>query len=278
MANVTIDLAGVYKKKAPVLMHGTSSLYLDRIKENGFGGIPVNREMCRRGLSELAGAFREANAERPSEDGEALSSGISAFVQSASGGVYVTTSIVTALDHACGEGCGFGEMLYELLAYYTAYKWLYGSYPELSDSGCRDFIAQFVDFDSNTVKVCCSPVVIVLRDVPVSALRREDGRLVNFTTKLTDYIKDEQHRRLKEDLPYVDTANYPLKDYLTKWLPSSQRYVGVPIDHNDLTVLKVSGDLPFFYYSDTEEVRADKEKRMKALRNVMADKLAELLL
>lgn len=278
MAGITIDLKGEYKKKAPVLMHGTSSLYLDMIRQNGFGALPENIELCRRILSELAAVFRRKHAETPTEDGDMLSSGINAFVQNNYGGVFVTTNIVTALDHSCGIGCGFGEMLCELLAYYTAYKNLYGSYPKLSESRYTDFIGQFVDFDSNTVKVDRAPVVILLKDLPVSSLRREDGSLVNFTTKLTDYIREEQRRRLNEELPYIDTMNYPLKDYLTKWLPSSQRYIGVPIDYSELTVLTIDGELPFFYYYDSEEVRAEKEKHLRQLRNAMAERLAEMLL
>lgn len=280
MANgqMTIDLTREYKKKAPVLLHGTSSLYVEKIKENGFGGLPENRELCRNILSELAGAYRKKNAESPSEDGDMLSSGITAFVQNAYGGVFVTTSIVTALNHSCGIGCGFGQMLCELLAYYTAFKWLYGSYPELSDSSYTDFLGEFIDFESNTVKVECHPAVVILREIPMSALRREDGGLVNFTSKLTDFISDEQRKRLNENLPYVDTSKYPIKDYLTKWLPSAQKYVGVPVPYDDLTVIEIKSELPFFYYSDSEEVRAEKEKQLRLLRNAMADKLAELLL
>ena len=273
-----IDLKGEYKKKAPVLLHGTSSLYTETITENGFGGLPKNRDICRRILSELASAFRKAYLDHQTEDGEVLYSGISSYVQNSYGGIYVTTNIVTVLDHSCGVNCGFGEMLYELLTYYTAYKWLYGKYPELSVPGHKEFLSQFIDMESNKVISKNSPTVIVLRDIPVNTLRHEDGRLVSFTSKLTGYIAAEQCRRSGTQQPYIDTARYPLKDYLTKWSPSSQRYVGVPIPANELEFVTVEDTLPFFYYSDTDAERAEKERVIKAIRDKMADKLCSILL
>ncbi|SDA20768.1 hypothetical protein SAMN02910447_01881 [Ruminococcus sp. YE71] len=273
-----IDLTGEYRKKAPVLLHGTSSLYIASISENGFGGLPQHRDMCRRILSELSLAFHRAYRDEPSEEGEVLYSGISSYVQNSYGGVYVTTNIVTVLDHSCGTNCGFGEMLYELLAYYTAYKWLYGKYPELRVDGHKEFLGQFIDFETNLITAKNSPAVIVLRDVPVNTLRHEDGRIVSFTSRLTGYIASEQGRRSGNKQPFLDTTNYPLKDYLTKWAPSSQRYVGVPIPATEFEVVSVEGQLPFFYYSDTDEQRAEKELKIKDLRDNMAEKLCGLLL
>ncbi len=277
-SNGIIDLKGEYKKKAPVLLHGTSSLFTDIIKRDGFGGMPKHRDICRRILSELSSAFHRAYRDNPTEDGEVLYSGISSFVQNSYGGIYVTTNIVTVLDHSCGTNSGFGEMLYELLTYYTAYKWLYGEYPKLSVPGHKEFLERFVDTENNVITVKNTPAVIVLRDVPVNNLRHEDGRLVSFTSKLTGYIAAEQGRRSGNQEPYLDTARYPLKDYLTKWAPSSQRYVGVPIPASDFEIVSVEGELPFFYYSDTDEQRAEKDRKIKVIRDKMADKVCELLL
>ena len=273
-----IDLKGEYRKKAPILLHGTSSLYTETITENGFGGLPKYRDTCRRILAELASAFRRAYRDNPSEDGEVLYSGISSYVQNSYGGVYVTTNIVTVLDHSCGTNCGFGEMLYELLTYYTAYRWLYGEYPELNVPGHKEFLAQYIDLRSNLVTVKNSPAVIVLRDIPVNTLRHEDGRIVSFTSRLTGYIASEQGRRNGNRLPFIDTACYPLRDYLTKWAPSSQRYVGVPIPASQFEIVSVDGELPFFYYSDTDEERGEKEMAIKVIRDKMADKLCSKLL
>lgn len=277
-ARSVIDLSGEYKKKAPVILHGTSSFYTDTIKENGFGREPVYRRICRLILPEIQKAFGRMNAKSPSEDGELLNSGITAYILSSPGGVYVTNNIVTSLDYSCGTSGGFGEMLYETLAYYTAFYRLYGSYPELSCDEHERFVKQFVDEDSGRVKIKCSPVVYVLRNLPVSSLRHKDGSLINFTTKLTSFISNEQHQRLKENLPYMDTTSYPLKDYLTKWTPSVQIYKGDPIPYDSITEVTVKGELPFFYFSDSEETRLEKERSLRSLRTLMAEKLAELLL
>ena len=277
-ARTVIDLSGEYKKKAPVILHGTSTFYSDIIREKGFGREPEYRSLCRLILPEIQKAFGRKNAKEPSEDGELLNSGITSYILSSPGGVYTTNNIVTVLDYSCGTNGGFGEMLYELLAYYSAYFHLYGEYPVLSCDAHEQFVRQFIDEESGKVKIKNSPAVYVLRDLPVSRLRREDGSLINFTTKLTNYISNEQHLRLKENRPYMETTKYPLKDYLTKWTPSVQIYKGDPIPFEELTELTVKGELPFFYFSDSEEVRAEKERSLKQMRMLMAEKLAELLI